>query len=123
MSLLLFVFGSARRRQAGNAASGLWRPSDWRGRTDSNGSAGCFLLRFFLIALFGLSSITRRSLFLSPVVAIQTVTLVWLLLVYASACFLIRVDERWEETAFAGDFALLTSCTALVFVPAGFFLT
>jgi hypothetical protein len=74
-----------------------------------------------LAALLGLSFALQKGLLLSPVAAMQTVALLWLSLVYAASVLLIRVGEASEDAVFAGDFALLTGCTALIFVPAAGF--
>ena len=74
-----------------------------------------------LIALFGLSFALQDGLLLSPGAAIQMATLSWLSLVFVAAIFLNRVDSESEDANFTADFALLTGCTAMLFVPAGFF--
>lgn len=66
-----------------------------------------------LVALFALSS----ALHMSP----QAAILLWLALVYAASRLLGRAGEAWEDADFTADFAMLTGCTALLFVPAGFF--
>jgi hypothetical protein len=75
----------------------------------------------FVVALLGLRFALERGLLLSPMAAIQMAILLWLLLVSLTAMLLSRVGGEREDTAFAGDFALVTNCAALIFVPIGFF--
>jgi hypothetical protein len=75
----------------------------------------------FVVALLGLRFAFERRLLLSPMAATETAFLLWLLLVYLTAMLLSRVGGEREDAAFAGDFALVTNCAALIFVPVGFF--
>jgi hypothetical protein len=75
----------------------------------------------FLIALLGLSFALQDGLRLSPGSATQIAALLWLSLVSAATVFLNCLNSVSEDSKFTGDFALLTGCTALIFVPAGFF--
>ena len=45
----------------------------------------------------------------------------WALIVAGLASALSFMREPWEDRKFATDFAMLTSCTALIFVPFGLF--
>ena len=75
------------------------------------------------VGLFALSfSIRHMFTELGATLATQIVTGSWLILVAALAALLSAKQE--EEPAyrkFVNDFALLTSCTSLIFVPYGFF--
>jgi hypothetical protein len=75
------------------------------------------------VGLFALSfSIRHMFTELGANLATQIVTGSWLLLVAALAA-LLSAKESEESTyrRFVDDFALLTSCTAFIFVPYGFF--
>ncbi|HEY3827167.1 MAG TPA: hypothetical protein VGL82_21580 [Bryobacteraceae bacterium] len=74
----------------------------------------------FLIALLSLSFVLQEELLLSPLVAVQTATLSWLSLVCAGSISLNHLGSTWDDSVFAGDFALMTGCMAFIFVP-GFF--
>jgi hypothetical protein len=52
---------------------------------------------------------------------VEIVTAAWLILVGGSIVVLNWLDNPWEDRNFAVDFALMTSCTALIFVPFGLF--
>ncbi len=41
----------------------------------------------------------------------------WVLIVAGLASALSFMKDPWEDRKFATDFAMLTSCTALIFVP------
>ncbi len=76
------------------------------------------------VGLFALSfSIRHIFTELGPTLATQIVTGCWLLLVAALAALLSAKQEEESTTyrSFVDDFALLTSCTAFIFVPYGFF--
>ena len=45
------------------------------------------------------------------------VTVVWLLLVGGLASVFYWLDDPSEDRKFATDFAIMTTCTAIVFVP------
>lgn len=80
---------------------------------------GCILpAPAFLVVLFALSlAIQDRFLALDAGAVLKIVTAVWLSLVGGSVTALCWLDNPWEDRKFAGDFALMTSCTALIFVP------
>ena len=85
---------------------------------------GCILpFPAFLVILSALS-LSIRPVFpgLSDTTATQIVAGAWLILV-AGLAVLLSAEEEEESThrRFVDDFALLTSCTALIFVPYGFF--
>jgi hypothetical protein len=73
---------------------------------------GCILPSpAFLIALIIVTYGLQQTLL--------NVTAVWLALVGSLAFLLHRLDNPLEDRKFAADFALMTSCTALIFVPFG----
>jgi hypothetical protein len=84
---------------------------------------GCVLpAPAFLVALFGLSfAIQDRFIAIDVTAAAEIVTAIWLTLVGGFVMALNWLDNPWEDRKFANDFALMTSCTALVFVPFGLF--
>jgi predicted transporter len=89
---------------------------------------GCVLpCPAFLVALFVSSYIVRNAVAaLNLLAATELVTGAWLALVAVSAFTLSRIESgRVEEGSankkFVDDFALMTSCTALIFVPYGLF--
>ena len=49
--------------------------------------------------------------------ATAIVTLVWFVLVGGLAAALCWLDNPWEDRKFASDFAMMTTCTAVIFVP------
>src|ERR1700690_2176777 len=49
--------------------------------------------------------------------AVEIVTLVWLVIVSGLAAALCWLDNSWEDRKFASDFAMMTTCTAVIFVP------
>ena len=76
----------------------------------------------FLVVLFASGfAIQDRFIDIDATAAIEIVTAVWLALVGGLALFLNGIDNPWEDRKFAQDFALMTSCTALIFVPFGLF--
>ncbi len=86
---------------------------------------GCILpFPAFLVILSALSfSIKPIFPALPDATATQIVTGSWLILVAALAALLSAKEEEEESIhrRFVNDFALLTSCTAFIFVPYGFF--
>jgi hypothetical protein len=80
---------------------------------------GCVLpAPAFLVALFALSvAIHDRFIAIDATTATEIATAVWLALVGGVVTVLNWIDNPWEDRKFANDFALMTSCTALVFVP------
>jgi hypothetical protein len=80
---------------------------------------GCVLpAPAFLLVLFALSFVVRdRFIAINAATALQMVTAIWLALTGAIVVLLNRLDNPWADRKFAGDFALMTSCTALVFLP------
>ena len=90
---------------------------------------GCILpCPAFLAVLFVMSyAIQHAVIQLDAIAAAEIVTTCWLGLVGALTLFLSRANGRQytnEEPAdrqFVDDFALMTSCTALIFVPYGIF--
>jgi hypothetical protein len=83
---------------------------------------GCILPSpAFLVCLWALSSFLRiASGGLDAFAAMALVTGSWLLLV-AVLVLLLNAKEEFTDRKFVDDFALMTSCTALIFVPYGFF--
>lgn len=82
---------------------------------------GCVLpAPAFLLVLFALSFAVRDwFIAASATAAVGIVTTIWLALVGGIVVVLNRLDNPWEDRRFADDFALMTSCTALIFVPFG----
>jgi len=82
---------------------------------------GCVLpAPAFMVVLFALSfAIQDRFIAIDATAAVEIVTAVWLALVGGLVLVLNRLDNPWEDRKFANDFALMTSCTALIFVPFG----
>lgn len=80
---------------------------------------GCVLpAPAFLVVLFALSSaIQDRFVAMDSTSAVEIATAIWLAMVGGVVMVLNRIDNPWEDRKFANDFALMTSCTALVFVP------
>jgi hypothetical protein len=81
----------------------------------------------FLVALFVWSYMVRDAVAgLNLIAAAELMTACWLMLVAVAALGLSRIENRRTKEGsmdrkFVGDFALMTSCTALIFVPYGFF--
>ena len=81
----------------------------------------------FLLMLFVLSYTTHTTIVgLTLIAATELVTACWLTLVAVCAISLDRIEnkrslERTMERKFVNDFALMTSCTAFIFVPYGLF--
>jgi hypothetical protein len=92
----------------------------WRG--GRHGWIGCILpCPAFLAGLSALSFAVRdRFSSLGALAASEIVTGCWLVLVAALALLLSAREDGSTDRRFVGDFALLTSCTALIFVPYGF---
>jgi len=84
---------------------------------------GCVLpAPAFLVVLFAMSfAIQDRFIAIDATAAVEIVTAIWLALVGGIVMVLNRIDNPWEDRKFANDFALMTSCTALIFVPFGLF--
>jgi hypothetical protein len=84
---------------------------------------GCILpAPAFLVAIFALSfAIQNRFIALDTSAAVKIVTAIWLVLVGGLVMVLHLIDNPLEDRKFATDFALMTSCTALIFVPFGLF--
>jgi hypothetical protein len=84
---------------------------------------GCVLpAPAFLVVLFALSfAIEDRFIAIDTSAAVEIVTAIWLALVGGIVLWLSWIDNPWEDRKFANDFALMTSCTALIFVPFGLF--
>jgi hypothetical protein len=82
---------------------------------------GCILpAPAFLLALFILSlAIQDQFVALDIGDVLKMVTASWLFAVGACVAALSWFDNPWEDRRFAVDFALMTSCTALIFVPSG----
>ena len=83
---------------------------------------GCILpCPAFLAVLFALSFAIQDAVGrLSASAAAEVATLCWLGIVGALALLLFKKDDS-ADRQFADDFALMTSCTALIFVPYGIF--
>jgi hypothetical protein len=74
------------------------------------------------LPLFALSfAIQDHFIGVDTTSAVEIVTATWLILVRGSVTVLTWFDNPWEDRKFAVDFALMTSCTALIFVPFGLF--
>jgi hypothetical protein len=84
---------------------------------------GCVLpAPAFLVILFASSfAIQNRFIAVDATSAVEVVTAFWLTLVGGIVMVLKWFDNPWEDRKFARDFALMTSCTALIFVPFGLF--
>jgi hypothetical protein len=82
---------------------------------------GCVLpAPAFLVVLFAISlTIQDRFIGIDTTLAVEIVTATWLILVGGCVMVLAWLDNPWEDRKFAVDFALMTSCTALIFVPFG----
>ena len=50
-------------------------------------------------------------------VAVEMVALIWFVIVSGLATALCWFDNPWDDRKFAVDFAMMTSCTAVIFVP------
>jgi hypothetical protein len=72
------------------------------------------------VALFGMALVIRNRLIaVEPASVALPVLGLWLCLIGVPALLLNRMEKKSDDTKFVTDFALLTSCTALVFVPFG----
>ena len=73
-----------------------------------------------MVVLFAFSfAIQDRFLNIDAATAAEMVTAIWLAIVGGFVMVLNRLDNPWEDRKFANDYALMTSCTALIFVPFG----
>ena len=90
---------------------------------DGSSWIGCVLpAPAFLVVLFALSfAIQDRFIAINVIDAVEIVTAAWLALVGSCVMALNWLNNPWEDRKFANDFALMTSCTALIFVPFGLF--
>jgi len=74
----------------------------------------------FLVVLYALSLEIRETLHAASVVAaVEIVTISWLLIVATLTSILCWMKNPGEDRQFVTDFAMMTSCTALIFVPFG----
>jgi hypothetical protein len=74
------------------------------------------------VVLFALSfAIQDCFIALDTISSVEIVTAAWLALVGGLVMTLNLVNNPLEDRKFANDFALMTSCTALIFVPFGLF--
>jgi hypothetical protein len=82
---------------------------------------GCVLpAPAFLVVLFALSfRVQDWFIAVDATAAVEIATVVWLALVGGIVIVLNLLHNPREDRKFAGDFALMTSCTALIFVPFG----
>jgi hypothetical protein len=84
---------------------------------------GCILpAPAFMVVLFAFSvAIQDQFTDIDAIAAVEIVTTIWLAIVGGLVMVLDRLGNPWEDRKFASDFALMTSCTALIFVPLGLF--
>jgi hypothetical protein len=76
----------------------------------------------FLIALITVASAIQDGfLHTHAASAMQLITAAWILIVSSVVAALAWADNPWEDRKFANEFALITGCTAFLFVPFGFF--
>jgi hypothetical protein len=73
----------------------------------------------FLLTLYGLSLVIRDNLIPEPYQALALATSAWLVLVGGAGWLFNRTTCTPEDRKFISDAALITSCTALVFIPVG----
>jgi hypothetical protein len=66
-------------------------------------------------------AIQGRFFAVNATLAAEIVTGIWLVLVGGIVTVLNWTGNPWQDRQFANDFALMTSCTALIFVPFGLF--
>ncbi len=80
---------------------------------------GCILpAPAFLLMLYFLGWEIQAFFPGSPVfTAVAIVTVVWVFIVIALASVLYAFGDPWEDRRFATDFAMMTGCTAVVFLP------
>ena len=72
----------------------------------------------FLMALCALAfEMQNGHLEVDAITAVGIVTAVWFVIVGGLAAALCWLDNPWEDRKFATDFAMMTTCTAAVFVP------
>jgi hypothetical protein len=81
------------------------------------GWLGCVLpAPAFLMGLWTLGFEAQRRV-PNLIGAFAAVTAVWFLMVGILALILYRMNNPWEDRKFAREFALMSSCTAVIFVP------
>jgi hypothetical protein len=82
---------------------------------------GCILPSpAFLVALYAVSLEIHATLHAaSAIAAVEIVTASWLLIVAGLTSVLCWMKNSGEDRAFVTDFAMMTSCTALIFLPFG----
>jgi hypothetical protein len=72
----------------------------------------------FLMALCALAfEIPNGLLDVDAFTAVAILTLAWFVIVGGLAATLCWLDNPWEDRKFACDFAMMTTCTAVIFVP------
>jgi hypothetical protein len=109
---------SALVLQCAELALGLWLRKFALGRYCW---LGCTLPSpAFLIVLVSLSFPLQNALpGIDAAAAVTLMTAGWIAVVAVLVSTLQRFGNPWEDRPFATDFALMTSCTALIFVPFG----
>jgi hypothetical protein len=80
---------------------------------------GCILpAPAFLMSLYFLAFVIQNALLdVEPAVTIAIATAVWLVIIGGLAAVLCWLDKPRDDREFATDFAMMTTCTAAVFVP------
>jgi hypothetical protein len=74
----------------------------------------------FLVALGIISlEVQSRVFSVGAIGALNIVVIAWLFVVGGLVAVLCWLDDPWMDRKFASDFALMTSCTALIFFPFG----
>jgi hypothetical protein len=74
----------------------------------------------FLLMLYGLSLVLRQTMMnAGPSQALAIATSAWLVMTGGAGWLLSHADSTAEDRKFVCDLALMTSCTALVFIPLG----
>ena len=92
-----------------------------RPRLNHYGWIGCILPSpALLVALYALSLEIRETLHAASfLAAVEIVTISWLLIVGVLTSVLCWMKNPGEDQKFVNDLAMMTSCTALIFVPFG----